>query len=155
MHSFRSDPDMRIGQIGARRIPCACNGCLEKLDSVWKTVTIDQEEGRLNTIDRYEMKAIFDDLNDWQAVKLESSKNNDTNKGDLAKKILHGIESRTSEDIMKGNYEAMRTYDLDKDEYYIVEWDFNVNAAQDDIVMKGYNPPEYVYAGEMVYMARF
>ena len=64
MHSFRSDPDMGIGQIGARRIPCACNGCLENFDSVWKTVTIDQEKGRLNTIDRYEMKAIFDDLND-------------------------------------------------------------------------------------------
>ena len=60
-----------------------------------------------------------------------------------------------SGEMMKGNYWAMRTDDPDIDGYYIVEWDYNFYSAQDDIVMKGYNSPEYAYAGEMVYKARF
>ena len=48
-------------------------------------------------------------------VKLETSKNDDIDKGGLAKGILHGIERRMSEKIMKGNYEAMRTNDPDTD----------------------------------------
>ena len=55
---------------------------------------------------------------------------------------------------MKGNYEEMRTDDPNTDGYYIVEWDSNVYTAQDDIVMKGYNPPKYAYVGEMVYKVR-
>ena len=51
---------------------------------------------------------------------------------------------------MKGNYGAMRTDDPDTDGYYIVEYDSNVYTAQDDIHMKGYNPPQYAYVGEMV-----
>ena len=56
---------------------------------------------------------------------------------------------------MKGNYGAMRTDDLDTDGYYIVEWDSNVYTAYDDIVMKGYSLPGYVYAGKMVCKAMF
>ena len=29
MYNARLDPDMGIGKIVIRRIPCACNGCLE------------------------------------------------------------------------------------------------------------------------------
>ena len=42
----------------------------------------------------------------------------------------------------------MRTDDPDTDGYCIVEWYYNVYTAQDD--MKGYNPPEYTYAIEIV-----
>ena len=121
---------------------------------MWKAGTIDKEQGRYKTSDRCEMKAIFDDLNDWQVVKLETSKNDDIDEDNLAKEILHGIESGISENIMKGNYGAMRTDDPDTNRYYIVEWDFNVYTAQNDIVMKGCNPPEYTYAGEMVCKVR-
>ena len=37
-------------------------------------------------------------------VKLEISKNDDIDEGDLVKEILHGIESRMSENIMKKSY---------------------------------------------------
>ena len=70
-------------------------------------------------------------------VKLKISKNDDIYEDDLAKEILHGIESRMSNKILKGNYRTMRTDDPDNDEYCIVEWDFNVYTVQDDIVMKG------------------
>ena len=44
MYNFRSDPDIGIKKIDIRRILCACNGCLEQLNSVWKTGTIDKEQ---------------------------------------------------------------------------------------------------------------
>ena len=59
-------------------------------------------------------------------VNLEISKNDHIDEGNLAKEILHGIDSRMSEKIMKGNYGEMRTDDHNTDGYYIVEWDFNV-----------------------------
>ena len=34
MYNFRSDPDMSIGKIAIRTIPCTCNSCLEQLNSV-------------------------------------------------------------------------------------------------------------------------
>ena len=78
------------------------------------------------------MNIIVDVLNYWQVVKLEISKNDDIDEDDLAKEILHGIESRMSKKIMKGDYEAMRTKDPDTDRYYTVEVDYYVYAAQDD-----------------------
>ena len=88
-------------------------------------------------------------------MKLETSKKNDIDEGDLVKEILHGIESRMAGKIMKDNYGAMRTNDPDTDRYHMVEWDSNVYTTHDDIVMKECNPPEYAYAGEMVYKVRF
>ena len=96
IYDFRSDQDTGIGNLAIRRIPCACNGCLEQLDSVWKTGTVDKEQRRCKTSDRDKMKNIFDGLNNWQMVKLETIKNDDINEGDIAKDILHGIESRMS-----------------------------------------------------------
>ena len=74
-------------------------------------------------------KKIFDNLNNWQVIKLETSKNDDIDEGDLAKYVLHRIESRMSEKIMTGNYRAMRTDDLATDGYYIVEWSSSVYTA--------------------------
>ena len=91
MYNFRSDPDMSIGKIAIRTIPCACNSCLEQLNSVQKTGTVDKKQGRYKTSDRCEMKIIFNSLNDWQVVKLETSKIDDLDEGDLAKESLHGI----------------------------------------------------------------
>ena len=53
MYHFRLALNLGIGNIAIRRIICACNGCLEQLDSVWKTGTVDKEQRRW-----------FDDLDD-------------------------------------------------------------------------------------------
>ena len=69
--------------------------------------------------------------------------------------MLQGIESRISEKMVKINYGTTRTDDPATHRYYIIKQSSNVYTAQDDIVMIGYNPPEYVYAGEMAYETRF
>ena len=57
----------------------------------------------------------FEILNDWRVVNLETSKNDEIDDDDLAKEILHGIESRMSVKIMKNKYGEMRTDDPVKD----------------------------------------
>ena len=42
MYNFRADPNLGIGKIAIRRILCACDGCLDQLNSVWKEGTIDE-----------------------------------------------------------------------------------------------------------------
>ena len=49
----------------------------------------------------------------------------------------------------------MKTSDPAADVYYIVEQSSNVYTVQDDIVVKGYNPPKCTHTGEIVYEARF
>ena len=142
MYKFRSDTDMGIGKIAIRRIPYMFN------DSAWKKGTLDKEQRRYKTSNRCEMRK-SEGLNDLQVVKLKTSKNNDIDVDGLAKEILHGIESRISEKIVNGNSGTMKTDHPDTDESYTVKLDYNVYIAQYDIVMKGYNPLEYAYMGEM------
>ena len=56
MTNLNKDLDMGIGNIAIKRIPCACNGYLEQLGSVWKTGTIDKKQRTYKTSNRCEMK---------------------------------------------------------------------------------------------------
>ena len=88
---------------------------------MWERGTVDKKQRKYKTSDRCEMKTMFDGLNDWQVVKLETSKKDNIDEGDLAKDILHRIVSRMSEKIMKGNYGTIRMDNPDTEGYYIVE----------------------------------
>ena len=103
MYNYRLQPDMGCRKIAIRRIPCAYNDCLEQLDPVWKIESKNKKQRRYKTSNRCEIKKIVDGLNDWQVAKLDTSKNDDIDEDDLAKNILHGIENRMSEKIMKSN----------------------------------------------------
>ena len=79
---------------------------------------------------------IFECLNEWTVANLITSKNNEVHDDELAKDILHGVESNISEKIVKENCGAMRTDDPATDWYYIVKWISNVCIYQEDIVIK-------------------
>ena len=128
--------------------------CTE-LNSVWEIETIDKEQKRYTISDRCKLNNIFESLNHRRVVNLEISKIDKIDDDDLAKEILHGTKSRISEKIMKSDYGAMRTDNPATNRCYIVEWSSNVYTVQDDIVMKGYNPPKCTHTGEIVYEARF
>ena len=67
------------------------------------------------------MNNIFESLNHQRVVNLEISKIDKIDDDDLAKEILHGIESRISEKIMKSDYGTMRTDNTATNRCYIVE----------------------------------
>ena len=64
MYNFKADPDLEIGNIAIRRIPCACDGCLDQLNFVGKGRTIDEEQPKYKTSLKYEPKNIFKYLNE-------------------------------------------------------------------------------------------
>ena len=122
--------------------------CLVRRDDRWKTNKIQKSlKCKLNNI--------FECLNEWTVANLITSKNDEVHDDELAKEILHGVESKMSEKIVKGNCGAMRTDDPATDWYYIVKWISNVCIYQEDIVIKWFNLPEFAYVGGMVCQARF
>ena len=64
MYNFKADPDLEIGNIAIRRISCACDGCLDQLNFVWKGRTVDEEQPKYKTSLKYEPKNIFKCLNE-------------------------------------------------------------------------------------------
>ena len=121
MYNFRADPDLGIGKIAIRRIPCAYDGCLDQLHSVWKEGTIHEEQPRYQPNLKCELNNIFECLNELRVTNLITSKNDEVHDDELAKEILHGIESRMLENILKRNCGVVRTDDSVIDRYYIVE----------------------------------
>ena len=74
MYNFRPDPDLGVGKIAIRRIPCACDGCLGQLNYVWKEGTIDEEQPRYKTTLKCELKHILECLNEWRVTNLLQAK---------------------------------------------------------------------------------
>ena len=110
MYNVRLYPDIDIGKIAVRIILCACNGCLEKLYSVWKTRNIDKEQKRYKTSNRSEIKTIFDGLDDCQLVMLDTNKNGDIDEDDLLKEKLHGIESNITKKSLDRSTQNIHIY---------------------------------------------
>ena len=64
-YNIRADPDLGLGQIALRRIPCACTGCLAQLAKPWQPNIAVSEQPRYKT-GNCELAPIFaDGLNDW------------------------------------------------------------------------------------------
>ena len=64
--------------------------------------------------------------------------------------ILHGIEARMHERILIGPFGAMRTNDEATQEYYLVKWITEPCTVQENTVMKGVEPQQSAFAGEIM-----
>ena len=64
--------------------------------------------------------------------------------------ILHGIEARINEWILIETFGAMRTDDEDTQGYYLVEWITESYTVQEDIIMKGVEPQQTPFVGEII-----
>ena len=64
--------------------------------------------------------------------------------------ILHGIEARMNERILIGTFGAMRTDDEATQGYYLVKWITEPYTVQEDIIMKGVEPQQTPFAGEII-----
>ena len=98
MYNFRADHDLGIGKIAIKGIPCACDGYLDQLNSVWKERTIDGERPRYKTSLKCELNNIFECINEWRITNLITSKNDEEHDDELTKKIMRGIESMMLEE---------------------------------------------------------
>ena len=69
--------------------------------------------------------------------------------------ILHGIEARMNKRILIGTFGVMRTDDEATQGYYLVKWITQPYTVQEDILMKGVEPPQTPFAGEIIYDVLF
>ena len=69
--------------------------------------------------------------------------------------ILHGIEARMNTWILIGNFGAMRTDDEATQGYYLVKWITKPYTVQEDTIMKGIEPQQTTFAGEIICDALF
>ena len=155
MYNFRCDPDLSIGKAACRRIPCACMTCLELLETPWDNKLDDQSQPRYGINERCLYYRNFKDYNNWRVVNLITTNIATEDEEKIYNTILHGIEARMNERILIGTFGAMRTDDEATQGYYLVKWITEPYTIQEDILMKGVEPPQTAFAGEIICDALF
>jgi hypothetical protein len=154
-YNIRADPDLGLGQIALRRIPCACAGCLAQLEKPWQPNVAASEQPRYKT-GNCELAPIFrDDLNAWHITYVRQETGEDSS-GELDEleeansRLLGGIATRMAERVTDGGVGVFQTEDPDADGYYLVKWTTSPYTLQDDQLLQEYEPPQLVKAGELV-----
>ena len=93
--------------------------------------------------------------NNWRVVDLVSTNDTPEEEEKVYEIILHGIEARINERILIGTFGAMRTNDKATQGYYLVKWITEQYIVQEDLVMKGVEPQQYSFVGEIICDAVF
>jgi hypothetical protein len=153
-YNIRADPDLGLGKIALRRIPCACHGCQGQLAKPWQPNVAASEQPRYKP-GNCELAPIFaDGLNDWHIADVKQETGDDG--GDLDEideansRLLVGIATRMAERVIDGGVGVFATEDPDADGYYLVKWTTCPYTLQEDQLLKEYIPPQLVKAGELV-----
>jgi hypothetical protein len=74
-YNIRADPDLGLGVVALRRIPCACQGCLLQLSQPWKVGVPPSEQPRYAEGNhKCERWHIFHGLNDWHILPIHKKK---------------------------------------------------------------------------------
>ena len=68
----------------------------------------------------------------------------------LYETILHRIDARMNNRILVGTFGAMKTNDDATQGYYLVEWLSESYTVQDNTVIKGVDPQQTSFTGEII-----
>ena len=68
--NFRADPDLGVGVIAVRRIPCACQPCLDQLKLPWSPNIAPQNQPRYAQNKKCSTWNMFLGENDWDIVHI-------------------------------------------------------------------------------------
>jgi hypothetical protein len=155
-YNIRADPDLGIGKIAVRRIPCACNGCIAQLDMLWVPGVKPAEQGRYATSKTCHWRSIFiqnDEagLNDWVIADLVPKKESCEEEEEGAYMIyLESLAEEAKKEIRAGKTGAFATEDQDFDGYYLVEWVREPRVLEEPMTLDEYDPPIHLPIGELV-----
>ena len=89
-YNFRADPVLGPAYVAARRIPCACNGCISQLQLPWIMNKDFSDQPRyMSNNKECVLWPIMEDLNNWQLISLTdmNPESNQINK-DMTKSIF-------------------------------------------------------------------
>ena len=154
-YNIRADPDLGLGKIALRRIPCACRGCRDQLAKPWQPNVAQSEQPRYKT-GNCDLAPIFaGGLNDWHITDVRQVTGEDDGEQEdeleeVNSRLLGGIATRMAERVSEGGIGVFQTEDPDTDGYYLVKWTTYPYTLQEDTLLKEYDPPQLVKAGELV-----
>ena len=158
-YNLRFDPDLGTGWAAVRRIPCACDACIEQLKLPWnRQLNLKQQPHYAPGNQQCKYWPIFEGLNDWIIIKLVDKLEctNMNEEEEVHTETLNCLTTAMAEKVQEEFYGAMMTSDTStKDGYYVVQWTSTPYSLQQDMQLSMYNPPIYLKAGELVCNARF
>jgi hypothetical protein len=149
MYNIRADPDLGLGRVAVRRIPCACEDCRLQLMQAWEPNVEASHQARYSSSTTCDLWEIFEGLNDWNIVQLVPREDNDEDEME----IIHRIVLDAKVDLLcvrEGENGAFRTEDPDADGYYLVKWTSTPYKLPEARELREYNPPILVPKGELV-----
>jgi len=157
LYNVRADPDLGVGTVAMRRIPCGCTACTKQLDHDWVREIHDaKNQPRYATASDCKYTTILEGFNDWFIVKLKSVKATDTDSNKGAQKVLLAdLSVQMAELVEEKKFGAFSNDDPGTVGYYLVQWLSVPYALQEDEVLTDYVGGTLVKAGELVVQARY
>ena len=121
-NNFRFEKDLGMGYCVARRIPCACTTCIEKLQVPWDcNIDIGNQPRYLQNKDCVKWN-IFQGLNDWRLI---CTYPRNANTGEV-QKVKRSILSKYCKDVSRiieiGETAAYVVDDESADGFYLGKW---------------------------------
>ena len=158
LYHIRCDPDLGVGYCSMRRVPCACEGCLEQLSHEWLPDTEKTLQPRYAVeAENCKYSSILRGYNKWYITELTliegSEKEEDTDyRHEL---VLSGMSWAAADQIEMDTMGAFQTSDPDTPGYYIVQWVGEAYTLQEQYSCHAFDPPNIICEGEMVCEAKF
>jgi hypothetical protein len=149
MYNIRADPDLGLGRVAVRRIPCACEDCRDQLMQEWEPNVEASKQSRYASSTTCDLWEIFEGLNDWNIVQLMPRDDNDEDEIEIIHRIVLDAKVE-SLSVLAGKNGAFRTEDPDSDGYYLVKWSSAPYELQEARELTEYDPPILVSKGELV-----
>jgi hypothetical protein len=157
LYHIRCDPDLGLGNCALRRIPCACDGCVDQLSTNWQRNTPLLEQPRYAVESpNCKYSSILGGYNKWHIAELVRS--NDTppqEVQEMNEMILSGLAYSSAQHVELGEFGAFETKDKTTLGYYIVKWTATPYTLQEQFICDAFNPPIIIPPGEMVCAAKF
>jgi hypothetical protein len=153
-YNFRFDPDLPLNMVAVRRIPCACDGCLDQLTLPWdKTLDDPKLQARYSPVGaRCKYHQMFGSLNDWKLKKLTRHKEGDPDElEETFAEVLLGVSERNAKEIKKNHCGAVNW----NEGFYVIQWTGEPCTLQQDETWNDCTPPMLAKAGELVCKGRY
>ena len=153
-YNFRVSKELGMGRAAVRRIPCACDACLDQLEKPWVPGVDAEKQPMFASSTNCFYWPIFKKAdgepgwNDWEIVTLEKKKGSEEDEAEAQAEVLEGIETMMAESIEAGNYGAFATED--DDGFYIIKFTSSAYTLQDDVELEEYTPAIKIKAGALV-----
>ena len=140
-YHFYCCPQLGLGKVAARRIPCSCQACYQQLNEPWEEEIQDiSKQPRFQKVQDCIYKEVFEGYNEWKIISLKSIPTKDAEEDfdpademeELFNDILGEYEIEAANQIEKDMFGAYQTEDPNTDGFYIIQWMSHVYRLEED-----------------------